>query len=456
MSSNPVTPQCPEAASPSTPAMPTNEESKVVVPVPPDALVVESVVTKDTSLLAQNEPQTAKVVPPVLSVAPLPLKVDSTEALPNVGLSPTHPSTPVSVPSTPPSPLADKTNETLPSTPVSVPSAPPSPLADKATVIPQPSPAAEPTTSPMKQDVDPVHSTVAPATQPVLGASAADSSLAADEEAIPDTANLYIFGDPKSDRTRIIAQCYLFKEFIRRNARLLITGYPKRILDVGCGEGQLTLQLSELYPQAQIIGIDLDAPAIEAAKKSQSSLPNRSGNTEFVVGDIRDKLPEGPFDLIYISMVMLHLTHPKELIDKLLLALTPGGQVWIKDLHPDWIRSYNHPSWWKLGDLLFDTMDKIERNVRVSLELEKLLTDVGFVNVKVVKERYEMTNETLRGRFALSIALGVYMNTRKVVSKIQGIPEEELLRLNKDLLQITNKITGNYTFLNVIGSRPNA
>ena len=40
---------------------------------------------------------------------------------------------------------------------------------------------------------------------------------------------------------------------------------PLSILDVGCGNGALTLKLAKTYPQAQVVGIDLNSQAITAA-----------------------------------------------------------------------------------------------------------------------------------------------------------------------------------------------
>ena len=40
-------------------------------------------------------------------------------------------------------------------------------------------------------------------------------------------------------------------------------GSGGRIADLGCGEGASTVALARAYPQAEVLGLDLDAASIE-------------------------------------------------------------------------------------------------------------------------------------------------------------------------------------------------
>ena len=56
--------------------------------------------------------------------------------------------------------------------------------------------------------------------------------------------------------------------------RPLVTHHnPKYILDVGCGPGGFTYQISQWFPQSQVVGIDIAEGMIHQAKK-QNSHPN--------------------------------------------------------------------------------------------------------------------------------------------------------------------------------------
>lgn len=71
------------------------------------------------------------------------------------------------------------------------------------------------------------------------------------------------------------------------------------ILDLGCGDGVLTEQLSMLVPDGKIIGIDSSFGMIETAKKFEKS------NLSFICLDIEEMEYENCFDIIF-SNATLH------------------------------------------------------------------------------------------------------------------------------------------------------
>ena len=58
----------------------------------------------------------------------------------------------------------------------------------------------------------------------------------------------------------------LMAGFERTLAELLAQAGPRSILDVGCGEGVLVHKWAHAHPEARIVGIDLEAPDIQAGK----------------------------------------------------------------------------------------------------------------------------------------------------------------------------------------------
>ena len=42
---------------------------------------------------------------------------------------------------------------------------------------------------------------------------------------------------------------------------------PARVVDIGCGEGWSTIAMAQAYPKASFVGIDLDRPSVEAARR---------------------------------------------------------------------------------------------------------------------------------------------------------------------------------------------
>ncbi len=101
-----------------------------------------------------------------------------------------------------------------------------------------------------------------------------------------------------------------------------------RILDAGCGTGVSTEYLVHLNPEAQVVGIDLSAGALDVAKeRCKRSGANRVEFHHLSLYDV-EQLP-GEFDLINCVGVLHHLSDPIRGIQTLAKKLVPGGLMHI-------------------------------------------------------------------------------------------------------------------------------
>lgn len=100
---------------------------------------------------------------------------------------------------------------------------------------------------------------------------------------------------------------------------------PRRILDLGCGAGMSTLPLAEIFPDAEIYGVDIAAPMLRYghARAEAMGVPvhlsqQNAGHTDFA---------DGSFDLV-LSNLLLHEI-PQKLSKQILVEahrlLAPGG-----------------------------------------------------------------------------------------------------------------------------------
>ncbi|TCP68559.1 malonyl-ACP O-methyltransferase BioC [Baia soyae] len=96
----------------------------------------------------------------------------------------------------------------------------------------------------------------------------------------------------------------------------------ERICEVGCGTGYLTSLLTDHYPHAEIVAIDLAPKMIEVAKMKVTS-----SHVHWIVGDAEqlEQLVSGPFDLIISNATIQWLTNPKSTIRSWTEALQPTG-----------------------------------------------------------------------------------------------------------------------------------
>jgi 2-polyprenyl-3-methyl-5-hydroxy-6-metoxy-1,4-benzoquinol methylase len=97
-----------------------------------------------------------------------------------------------------------------------------------------------------------------------------------------------------------------------------------KIIDIGCGDGQLELRLN---PQLNILGIDVSETSIERAKKNDKQ-SIQHGNHRFNVQNALN-LPFGEesFDLIIMVEVLEHFIQPEMRLSYLSKFLKVGGSI---------------------------------------------------------------------------------------------------------------------------------
>lgn len=100
---------------------------------------------------------------------------------------------------------------------------------------------------------------------------------------------------------------------------------PRTVIDLGCGPGNSTAVLSELWPAAQLSGLDSSPDMIAAARKSHP-------NTNWIVGDITAWADEaGPaFDIVFSNAAMQWVDDHPRIFRKLFARVAPGGALAIQ------------------------------------------------------------------------------------------------------------------------------
>lgn len=102
-----------------------------------------------------------------------------------------------------------------------------------------------------------------------------------------------------------------------------VHGHPLKILDYGCGQGKWTPLLRDMYPSAEIVGVDISEVAIfKAAKKFPEN--------KFLAFDgERVPLDDGSFDLVFSFHVLEHVLDVTSSIKDIARLLRPGGSACI-------------------------------------------------------------------------------------------------------------------------------
>jgi SAM-dependent methyltransferase len=109
--------------------------------------------------------------------------------------------------------------------------------------------------------------------------------------------------------------------------RELLRGYEvkgKRILDVGCGVGDLSFMLAQ--KGADVIGVELDAQKVASANKTAEKW--QIEGLRFIAADVTklEQMSLGQFDMIFCIALVEHIKDDVDLLRQVHSLLRPGGQ----------------------------------------------------------------------------------------------------------------------------------
>jgi trans-aconitate 2-methyltransferase len=111
---------------------------------------------------------------------------------------------------------------------------------------------------------------------------------------------------------------------------LVVRRSTMRVIDLGCGTGELTARLADALPDADVVGLDRSPEMLGRAA------PLARPGLHFELGDIETFA--GQWDLIFSNAALQWVADHKTLIPRLLASLRPGGQLVVQvpsnHLHP--------------------------------------------------------------------------------------------------------------------------
>ena len=119
-----------------------------------------------------------------------------------------------------------------------------------------------------------------------------------------------------------------------RMAAVTGIGAGQRVLDVGCGPGDPTLQVAVLVgPHGRVVGIDVAAEMLEAGRARAAALG--LGHVEFRQADVMTAPLEAEgYDVVLGRSSVIYLADPVAALARLQQALAPGGRIAITGWAP--------------------------------------------------------------------------------------------------------------------------
>ena len=138
--------------------------------------------------------------------------------------------------------------------------------------------------------------------------------------------NDYALGHNHDELQRLIGQSRFLGELTEEVLRAAGVRPGMRVLDVGCGAGDVSFLAATLVGRdGSVIGVDRSAEAIALAKRRAADVG--LANVSFVTQDLQDLATEARFDAIIGRLVLMYFPEPDALLRRLLELLVPGGIV---------------------------------------------------------------------------------------------------------------------------------
>jgi SAM-dependent methyltransferase len=132
----------------------------------------------------------------------------------------------------------------------------------------------------------------------------------------------------EGEKKRLALMSQLLDPMHRRYIESLGISRDARVLEVGCGNGSMSVWMAEhVAAEGQIVAFDLDLSLVDDA---------RASGVEFRQGDIvAGPVDPGRFDFVTARAVLHHVADAKAATGNLVASLRPGGAILL--IEPDFL-----------------------------------------------------------------------------------------------------------------------
>jgi ubiquinone/menaquinone biosynthesis C-methylase UbiE len=146
--------------------------------------------------------------------------------------------------------------------------------------------------------------------------------------------NLAVFNLGAALYDRLTTQQYWHNSVRRLSGHLQSQPSGFRLLDLGCGAGVSTFALAEIYPESQVVGVDIAVKMIDKAQQHHQSDFSYLNNIDFMVGDATS-LPfaDHTFDVAIGHSFLYLVPQKEEVLREVNRVLKPNGQLILMEPH---------------------------------------------------------------------------------------------------------------------------
>ncbi len=195
----------------------------------------------------------------------------------------------------------------------------------------------------------------------------------------------YALGHDNPELDRLISQSRFLGDLTEQLLRQAGLGPGMRVLDIGCGVGDVTFLAARLVGKDGFVtGVDRSAEAIERARHRAREAG--LSNVAFVVGDAADLAAEPIADAIVGRLVLMYAPDPSELLSRLSRYLCSGGIMVFQEM--DMGATFVMPSAPLLeltSERVCETFRRVGAGIRTGLELYRFFREAGLPGPRMIQ-----------------------------------------------------------------------
>ncbi len=201
-------------------------------------------------------------------------------------------------------------------------------------------------------------------------------------------AENYLLGQTPAAFRRLITMGQLFNPSTRQVLTEAGISPGMRVLDVGCGPGNVSMLAAELVGKTgSVLGLDASEDVLQIAQARAQA----AGLTQvsFMAGDLLNLTLDQEFDAVIGRFILMHLPGPAAVLRRLIERLHPGGVVAFQEMdlsnHGD--ASYpRSPLWEQAGYWSTQPFQQAGGDLNAALKLYGMFLEAGLPAPKL---RYE-------------------------------------------------------------------
>jgi SAM-dependent methyltransferase len=141
----------------------------------------------------------------------------------------------------------------------------------------------------------------------------------------------YVLGHSEREIQRLMQQAVILRPFTERLLRGAGVGTGMRVLDLGCGAGDVSMLAAEFVgPTGSVVGIDRSQEVIAVARERARAAGLR--HVDFEEASVEAFSDPEPFDVAIGRFVLIHQADPAAFIRAAAGRVRPGGVVAFQEL----------------------------------------------------------------------------------------------------------------------------